>query len=120
MILKEAVPPGKAAEWILPLACLLSELPRVSVLPAVERRVRTVPLFRCRWRKSNLVAVETPQGAPGAAGLERLEAGTGSSIQPTRSAHRHRRSHPVPRTYQAGSCSGSRILTDWKKWPAPD
>ena len=38
--LEQAVRAGKAAECIVPLKHLLPELPRVSVLPAVERRVR--------------------------------------------------------------------------------
>jgi tRNA pseudouridine55 synthase len=38
--LAQAVYAGRAAECIVPLGRLLPELPRVSVLPAIERRVR--------------------------------------------------------------------------------
>jgi tRNA U55 pseudouridine synthase TruB len=38
--LEQAVRAGRDAECIVPLERLLPELPRVSVLPAIERRVR--------------------------------------------------------------------------------
>jgi len=62
--LERAVHAGKAAEWIVPLACLLSELPRVSVLPMVERRVRHGSTFQVSLAQIQPGRVETPQGAP--------------------------------------------------------
>lgn len=59
-----AVQAGKAAEWIVPLACLLSELPRASVLPVVERRVRNGSAFQVSLAQIQPGRAETPQGAP--------------------------------------------------------
>jgi tRNA U55 pseudouridine synthase TruB len=62
--LEQAVHAGKAAEWIVPLASLLSELPRVSILPVVERRVRHGSTFQVSVAQIQPGSVETPQGAP--------------------------------------------------------
>lgn len=61
---EQAVAAGKAAEWILPLERLLPELPRVSVLPVVERRVRHGSRFQVPLAQIQPGRVETPQGAP--------------------------------------------------------
>ena len=55
---------GKAAEWILPLGRLLPELPRVNVLPMVERRVRHGSKFQISLAQIQPGRVEVPQGAP--------------------------------------------------------
>jgi tRNA pseudouridine55 synthase len=61
---EQTVRAGKAAECIVPLACLLSDLPRVSVLPAVEKRVRHGSTFQVSLAQIQPGRVETPQGAP--------------------------------------------------------
>jgi tRNA pseudouridine55 synthase len=61
---EHAAQAGKAAEWIVPLACLLSELPRASVLPVVERRVRNGSTFQVSLAQIQPGRAETPQGAP--------------------------------------------------------
>lgn len=55
---------GKAAEWVLPLGRLLPELPRVNVLPIVERRVRHGSKFQISLAQIQPGRVEVPQGAP--------------------------------------------------------
>jgi len=55
---------GKAAEWVLPLGRLLPELPRVNVLPMVERRVRHGSKFQISLAQIQPGRVEVPQGAP--------------------------------------------------------
>ena len=55
---------GKAAEWVLPLGRLLPELPRVNVLPMVERRVRHGSRFQISLAQIQPGRVEVPQGAP--------------------------------------------------------
>jgi tRNA pseudouridine55 synthase len=62
--LEQAVQAGKAADWILPLGHLLCELPRVRVLPMVERRVRNGSTFQVSVAQIEAGRVETPQGAP--------------------------------------------------------
>jgi tRNA pseudouridine55 synthase len=61
---EQAVTAGKANEWILPLEGLLPELPRVSVLPIVERRVRHGSRFQVPLAQIQPGRVEVPQGAP--------------------------------------------------------
>lgn len=67
---EQAVRTGKAAEWILPLGRLLSELPRVSVLPGLEQRVRHGSTFQVSLAQIQPGRQETPQGAP-----EQLDSG---------------------------------------------
>ena len=55
---------GKAADWILPLGRLLPELPRVNVLPIVERRVRHGSRFQISLAQIQPGRLEAPQGAP--------------------------------------------------------
>ena len=55
---------GKAADCIVPLGRLLPELPRVNVLPMVERRVRHGSKFQISLAQIQPGRVETPQGAP--------------------------------------------------------
>ena len=55
---------GQAAQWIVPLANLLTELPRVSVLPFVERRVRHGSRFQVALSQIQAGRHEIPQGAP--------------------------------------------------------
>jgi tRNA pseudouridine55 synthase len=62
--LEQAVRAGKAADWILPLGRLLPELPRVNVLPIIERRVRHGSRFQISLAQIQPGRVETPQGAP--------------------------------------------------------
>ena len=55
---------GQAAQWIVPLGNLLTELPRVSVLPFVERRVRHGSRFQVALSQVQPGRREIPQGAP--------------------------------------------------------
>lgn len=55
---------GQAEQWIVPLGNLLTELPRVSVLPFVERRVRHGSRFQVALSQVQAGRRETPQGAP--------------------------------------------------------
>ena len=67
---EQAVRAGKAAEWILPLGRLLLELPRVSVLPGLEQRVRHGSTFQVSLAQIQPGRQGTPQGAP-----EQLDSG---------------------------------------------
>jgi tRNA pseudouridine55 synthase len=55
---------GHAAEWIVPLGRLLTELPRVSVLPFIEHRVRHGSRFQIQLSQVQPGRHEIPQGAP--------------------------------------------------------
>ena len=55
---------GQAAQWIVPLANLLTELPRVSVLPFIEHRVRHGSRFQVALSQVQAGRREIPQGAP--------------------------------------------------------
>ncbi len=55
---------GGAADWIVPLGSLLTELPRVSVLPFIERRVRHGSRFQITLSQVQAGRKEIPQGAP--------------------------------------------------------
>jgi tRNA pseudouridine55 synthase len=55
---------GQAAQWIVPLGNLLTELPRISVLPFVERRVRHGSRFQIALSQVQAGRQEIPQGAP--------------------------------------------------------
>jgi len=55
---------GHAAEWIVPLGRLLTELPRVSVLPFIEHRVRHGSRFQISLSQVQPGRSEIPQGAP--------------------------------------------------------
>jgi len=55
---------GQAAQWIVPLGNLLTELPRVSVLPFVEHRVRHGSRFQVSLAQLQPGRREIPQGAP--------------------------------------------------------
>jgi tRNA pseudouridine55 synthase len=55
---------GKLAEWILPLERLLPNLPRVTVLPIVERRVRHGTRFNVMLAHIQPGRVPAAQGAP--------------------------------------------------------
>ena len=55
---------GKLAEWILPLERLLPNLPRVTVLPIVERRVRHGTRFNVMLGHIQPGRVSAAQGAP--------------------------------------------------------
>jgi tRNA pseudouridine55 synthase len=68
--LEEAGRAGKLDEWILPLERLLAELPRVTVLPIVERRVRHGTRFNISLAQIQPGRVNTAQGAP-----EQLDSG---------------------------------------------
>lgn len=61
---EQAVRAGKSADWILPIEQLLSELPRVSVLPALENRIRHGSTFQISLAQIQPGRLETPQGAP--------------------------------------------------------
>lgn len=62
--LEQAAKNGQLAEWILPLERLLLELPRVTVLPIVERRVRHGTRFNVQVAHIQPGRVNTAQGAP--------------------------------------------------------
>ncbi len=62
--LAEAARAGKLSEWVLPLEHLLAELPRVVVLPIVERRVRHGARFNVQSAQIQPGRVNTAQGAP--------------------------------------------------------
>ena len=55
---------GQAPQWIVPLGNLLTELPRVSVLPFIERRVRHGSRFQVALSQVQAGRREIPQGAP--------------------------------------------------------
>ncbi len=55
---------GKLAEWILPLERLLPNLPRVTVLPIIERRVRHGTRFNVLLAHVQPGRVSAAQGAP--------------------------------------------------------
>lgn len=96
---EQAVAAGNAAAWILPLERLLPELPRVSVLPIVERRIRHGSRFQIQLAQIQPGRKETPQGAPA-----QLDAG---EWKPARLRVFNQADHliaiaepVVPRTYQ--------------------
>jgi len=62
--LERAVHAGNTGEWIVPLGRLLLELPRVSVLPMVEHRVRHGSRFQLPLAQIQPGHMEMPQGAP--------------------------------------------------------
>src|SRR5262249_34568266 len=62
--LEEAARAGKAGEYVLPLAQMLPDLPRVNVIPAVENRVRHGSKFQILLSQIQPGRVEIPQGAP--------------------------------------------------------
>ncbi len=62
--LEAAARSGRAAEVILPLEVLLPNLPRVTVLPIIERRVRHGTRFNIQVAQIQPGRVTTPQGAP--------------------------------------------------------
>ena len=62
--LAQAAKNGRLAEWVLPLERLLPELPRVTVLPIVERRVRHGTRFNVQVAHIQPGRVNTAQGAP--------------------------------------------------------
>jgi tRNA pseudouridine55 synthase len=62
--LERAVHAGNTGEWIVPLGRLLLELPRVSVLPMVEHRVRHGSRFQLPLAQIQPGRAEMPQGAP--------------------------------------------------------
>lgn len=68
--LEDAAHAGKLAEWVLPLERLLAELPRVVVLPVVERRVRHGTRFNIQLAQIQPGRISVAQGAP-----ERLDSG---------------------------------------------
>jgi tRNA pseudouridine55 synthase len=55
---------GQTMQWIVPLGNLLTELPRVSVLPFVERRVRHGSRFQVALSQIQVGRHDIPQGAP--------------------------------------------------------
>ncbi len=55
---------ARLAEWVLPLERLLPDLPRVTVLPIVERRVRHGTRFNVAIAQIQPGRVSTAQGAP--------------------------------------------------------
>jgi tRNA pseudouridine55 synthase len=61
---EKVVQAGKTADWIVPLGRLLLELPRVNVLPIVERRVRHGSKFQISLSQIQPGRVEASQGAP--------------------------------------------------------
>jgi tRNA pseudouridine55 synthase len=61
--LELAVRSGKVADWIIPVGRLLPELPRVSVLPMVERRVRHGSRFQISLAQIQPGRLEAAQGA---------------------------------------------------------
>lgn len=62
--LEQAAKSGRLAEWILPLERLLPDLPRVTVLPIVERRVRHGTRFNIQVAQIQPGRVHIAQGAP--------------------------------------------------------
>lgn len=61
--LAEAKQAGKFADCVIPLEGLLSNLPRVNVLPIIERRVRHGTKFNISLGQLQPGRVETPPGA---------------------------------------------------------
>ncbi len=62
--LEQAAKSGRLGEWILPLERLLPDLPRVTVLPLVERRVRHGTRFNVQLAQIQPGRVPVAQGAP--------------------------------------------------------
>jgi tRNA pseudouridine55 synthase len=62
--LEQAAKGGRLAEWVLPLERLLPDLPRVTVLPIIERRVRHGTRFNVQVAQIQPGRVNTAQGAP--------------------------------------------------------
>ncbi len=62
--LEQAARNARLAEWVLPLERLLPDLPRVTVLPIVERRVRHGTRFNVAIAQIQPGRVSTAQGAP--------------------------------------------------------
>ncbi len=62
--LAQAQKEGKLAQWVLPLERLLPELPRITVLPIVERAVRHGAKFNVIPAQIQPGRVEVAQGAP--------------------------------------------------------
>ncbi len=62
--LEEAVRNCKVADWVIPLEGLLADLPRVTVLPIIERRVRHGARFNVQVAHVQPGQVVTAQGAP--------------------------------------------------------
>ncbi len=62
--LEQAAKNGRLAEWVLPLERLLPNLPSVTVLPVVERRVRHGTRFNVQVAHIQPGRVSTAQGAP--------------------------------------------------------
>jgi tRNA pseudouridine55 synthase len=62
--LEQAARSGNAAQWIIPAGRLLLELPRVSVLPFMERRVRHGSRFQVSLAQLQPGRVTSGQGAP--------------------------------------------------------
>lgn len=60
----EAAREGRSAEWILAMDRLLPSLPRVNVLPVVERRVRHGTRFNVQLSQIQPGRVQIAQGAP--------------------------------------------------------
>ena len=60
----EAAREDRSAEWILPMDRLLPSLPRVNVLPVVERRVRHGARFNVQLSQIQPGRVQIAQGAP--------------------------------------------------------
>jgi tRNA pseudouridine55 synthase len=55
---------GKFTEWLVPLERLLPELPRITVLPIIERAVRHGAKFNVQIAQIQPGRVEVAQGAP--------------------------------------------------------
>ena len=62
--LQQAAQQARLGDFVLPLAALLPDLPRVTVLPVVERRVRHGTRFNIQIAQIQPGRVNTPQGAP--------------------------------------------------------
>jgi len=62
--LRQAAAQARLGDYVLPLGALLPDLPRVTVLPIVERRVRHGTRFQVQVAQIQPGRVDTPQGAP--------------------------------------------------------
>ncbi len=62
--LEQAAKSGRLLEWVIPLERLLPDLPRITVLPVVERRVRHGTSFHVQLAQVQPARVNTAQGAP--------------------------------------------------------
>ena len=89
--LAEDAKAGKFADRVIRLENLLPDLPRATVLPIVEKRVRHGAKFNLAARANSAGADDGGAGRARGTRFRRLEALAAARLQPARAADRHRR-----------------------------